>query len=126
MNLTSAQRSAGRAFRDACQAELDELNAAEPPGAGGHPLLRVIRHPCKERGGASVGIELREHYQLSPLTFVPNPPGDPAPGEFVPEGLFCWIWKDGRCPDCKLVLRSTSGLIDLAADHPPERKHASA
>jgi hypothetical protein len=103
MSLTAEQKKAGRVFRDACQDELNALNAREPAGGTAHPLHRVERHPCKARGGASAGLALREHYRAGA------------------DGLLCFIWKDGRCPDCGLVLRSAAGIIDLAARRPPER-----
>ena len=133
MSLTDAQKSAGRKFRASCQAVLDKLNAASPPGGVAHPLHRVVRHPCRD--GASVGIELREHYQASPEYWVcycgvvsefdpyvfPHRDCDGGKAAAA-EGLFCFVWKDGRCPDCGLVLRSARGLVDLAADRPPERE----
>lgn len=103
MGLTDEQKTAGRAFRAACQAGLNELNRREPPGGDGDPLLRVVRHPCTARGGASAGIALREHYTAGV------------------DGLLCFIWKDGRCPECSLLLRSTTGTVDLTARRPPER-----
>lgn len=140
MELTDLQKKAGRTWRDQRQGVLDELNEIAPPGAGGHPLLRVIRHPCEHRGGASVGIELREHYQVSPELWVCACGRVEPKGEFrdfphdgcdggklaAAEGLFCWIWKEGRCNYCGLVLRSLHGLIDLAASRPPDRERAIA
>ena len=105
MALTAQQRAAGRVFRDRCQAELDNLNAAEPAGGPADPVLRVIRHPCPERDGASHGIVLREHYQAA--------------------GPVCFIWKQGRCPECGLLLRSVRGIVDLTADRLPERERVA-
>jgi hypothetical protein len=140
MSLTDLEKAAGRKWRASCQRVLDELSDAEPAGGGANPLLRVIRHPCAARGGASVGIELREHYLASPELWVCYCGVIEPCGEFrvfphddcdggkiaAAAGLFCWIWKDGRCLDCELVLRSRHGLIDLAASRPPERERAVA
>jgi len=138
MGLTDLQKKAGRVFLAARQAELDALNAAEPPGGNGDPLHRVDRHGCRARGGASVGITLREHYETSPEYWVcycgviePRGefrvfPHDDCDGGKVAAaaGLLAWIWKDGRCldPDCGLVLRSTRGRLVLAASRPPREE----
>lgn len=105
MGLTEQEQAAGRVFRDRCQAKLDELNETEPAGGPADPVLRVIRHPCPERGGASHGIVLRERYQA--------------------DGPVCFIWKDGRCPECLLLLRSDRGTVDLTAARPPERERSA-
>jgi hypothetical protein len=135
MSLTDLEKHAGRVFRDSRQAGLDALNASEPPGGDADPLLRVVRHPCAARGGASIGIALRQHYQASPELWVCYCGVIEPKGEFrvfphddcdggkiaAADGLLCFIWKDGRCPECRLVLRSARGIIDLAARRPPER-----
>jgi len=102
MSLTPEEKEAGRVFAAAQQAALDERNILVPPGGQVHPGQRVVRHQCPERGGASAGITLQEHYaQDGPLAF---------------------IWKDGRCADCGLVLRSAQGKLVLAASRPPEKE----
>jgi hypothetical protein len=134
MRLSPAQKQAGRLFRASSQAELDALNAGKPPDGNADPLLRVVRHHCTARRGASRGIALAESYRVSPEYWVcycgvvalldPGvfPHRDCDGGVLAAEaGLFCWVWKSGRCPDCELVLRSTEGLVDLAADRPPEK-----
>jgi hypothetical protein len=133
MALTELQKKAGRVFVAACQAELDALNAAAPPGGRADPRHRVDRHPCPVRGD-SFGVVLRETYWTSPLYWAcycgviepfaayAFPHRDCDGGrEAAPEGLLGWIWKQGRCSDCGLVLRSSAGRLVLAADRPPER-----
>jgi hypothetical protein len=134
MALTSLEKHAGRIFAAARQAALDALNESSPPAGFVLPVWRVVRHPCPVRG-LSIGIELREHYQASPLykvcccgvvAEVTAPEGDfphwdcGANSVALAEGLLAWIWKDGRCPDCGLVLRSRRGRYVLAASRPPE------
>lgn len=135
MTLTDLEKQAGRRFRDTRQAVLDELNRGYPAEGLADPLLRVVRHQCPARRGASTGIALREHYETSAEYWVcycgviaPKgefrvfPHDDCDGGKLVAaEGLFCFIWKDGRCPDCQLVLRSVTGRFDLPARRPPER-----
>jgi len=102
MSLTAEEKEAGRVFAAAQQAALDARNSLVPPGGQVDPGQRVVRHHCPERGGASTGITLQEHYaQDGPLAF---------------------IWKDGRCADCGLVLRSARGKIVLAAERPAEQE----
>jgi hypothetical protein len=139
MGLSDLEKKAGRVFLAGCQRELDELNAARPPGGHALPLWRVVRHQCPSRGGASVGIELHEHYEASPELWVcycgviqpfvryvfPHEDcqgGKPA----AAEGLLAFVWKDGRCADCGLVVRSARGQLVLAADRPPERERRVA
>jgi len=131
--LTAREQEAGRHFRDACQGALDAINAADPPGGNASPLWRVVRHPCEAHGGGSTGIELREHYLLIPRYAVCycsriGPVTDDFPHQdcgassvMSEEGLLAWIWKDGRCDDCGLAVRSRRGRVVLAALRPPER-----
>ena len=98
MSLTAEEKEAGRVFAAAQQAALDERNSLVPPGGQVHPGQRVVRHQCPQRGGASAGITLQEHY--------------------VQDGPLAFIWKDGRCADCGLVLRSALGKLALAAERP--------
>jgi hypothetical protein len=139
MSLSELEQKAGRIFRAGRQSALDDRNATVPPGGEADPLHRVDRHACPAQGGASVGIELTEHREASPLYWVcycslvaeyiqyvfPHEDcqgGVPAAGA----GLLTFVWKDGRCPDCGLVLRSSRGRVALTADLQPlkERKVA--
>ena len=131
MSLTAEQKTAGRAFRAACQSELDALNAADPPAGDGDPLLRVVRHQCSARRGASHGIALREHYQLpgywvcycgvvrvlATTSRIPTATGRAA-------GAGCSA-SSGRTAGARTaaVLRSITGTVDLTARRPPERTY---
>ena len=131
MSLTSAQKAAGRQFRDASLAELVALNAREPADGPALVFWRVYRHDCPAAGGASVGIDLHEHYQFSPeyrvchcsragtvtLDFPHMDCGSNSVA--APEGFFGYVWKDGRCPDCGLAVRSEAGRLVVSADRPP-------
>lgn len=139
MSLSDLEKKAGRTFRDARQSVLDDLNAAFPSGGEADPLHRTVRHACPGQGGASIGIELTEHREASPLYWVCYcsrvaeyiqyvfPHEDCQGGVPAAEaGLLSFVWKDGRCPDCGLVLRSSRGRVALTADLQPlkERKVA--
>jgi hypothetical protein len=106
VGLTPAQKAAGRRFRDQCAAELAALNASSPPDGSALAFWRVYRHDCPAAAGASVGIDLHEHYQLSP------------------DRVLACLWKDGRCPDCGLVVRSGTVRVVIAADRPPAEVRA--
>lgn len=136
MGLTPEQKLAGRAFRDARQHALDVLNAASPPGRYALAFWRVVRHECRAAGGVSVGITLRERYELSPEyracycgTVAPLDPGyfphrDCDGGKVIsPAGQFAWIWKEGKCSGCELVVRTRKGFfVPCAADRLPDRR----
>jgi hypothetical protein len=124
-------------FRDARQAELDALNAARPPGEVALALWRVVRHACPDVGGASIGISLRERYRLSPAYWVcycgavgehgiDFPHWDCQGGKVVAaDGQFAFIWKEGGCSGCGLVVRTRTGrFIASAADRPPDHGRA--
>lgn len=131
MSLTDTQKTAGRMFRDARRSALFGLNQAQPPAGHALALWRVYRHDCPAHGGISIGIDLHEHYEASPLYWVcycgsVGPAGSDVPhrdcdgGRVVtPEGFFAFIWKDGQCPDCGLTVRSRDGRLVLGADRPP-------
>lgn len=139
MALTGLEQEAGRDFRAGWQHVLDAMNRDRPPGGEADPLHRTVRHVCPGQGGASIGIELREHRQLNEpyrvcycgrVALVTAPEGDfphedcGASKVALEAGLLAFIWKDGRCPDCGLVLRSSRGRVALTADLQPlkERK----
>lgn len=130
--LSPAEKQAGRAFRDARQVALDARNAADPPGGVVSVYWRVPRHECPAAGGASIGITLRENYEPSPAYRVcycgvvapmsPDFPHHDCDGSKVlaADGLFAFIWKEGRCFGCGLAVRTKVGRFVVAADRPPE------
>jgi hypothetical protein len=113
--LTDAEKRAGRAFRDARQAVLDRLNAADPPGVFALVVWRVVRHACPAAGGASTGISLREVYRPSPALTDPE-----SAMVVTADGQFAFIFKEGRCSGCGLAVRTRKGRFVIAADRPPE------
>lgn len=134
--LDRLQQKAGRRYLASCQAELDALNRARPPDGPALVYLRVVRHECAARGGESRGIELIEHYEHSPAYWAcycsavgeltqDFPHNDCDGGTVIAAaGLFGFIWKQGRCPSCRCVLRSTQGRFVVAASRPPAgRRH---
>ena len=135
--LTDSQKKAGRLFRAGQQGLLDKLNAAEPPGRYALTVWRVVRHPCPAADGASTGITMREHLAASPEYWVcycgvvspliPEtfPHGDCDGGNMVAaEGQFTFLWKEGRCSGCGLVLRSRAGMTGVS-DSPSRDGQAS-
>jgi hypothetical protein len=136
--LTSLEKKAGRAFRDAAQAALDALNAADPPGQYVLPLWRVVRHECRAAGGASTGITLREVREPSPeyracccgavAVTGPDFPHRDCDGSRVAAaaGQFAVIRKEGKCSGCGLAVRSRAVRFVAASDHPSRERQASA
>jgi hypothetical protein len=132
--LTSEQKLAGRAFRDSRQRALNELNADRPPGRYVQPFWRVVRHECPAARGASIGISLRERYEPSPqyrACYCGQVEEVVVPGSFphrdcdgskvvAAAGQFAWIWKEGKCSGCELVVRTRRGFFAIAADRPPD------
>jgi hypothetical protein len=136
--LTSAEKQAGRAFREARQAALDLLNEASPPDEYVLPFWRVVRHECPAEHGASIGITLHGCYELSPEyrvcycgrigPFGPYFPHWDCDGNKVlsAAGRFAWIWKKGKCSGCGLVVRTRKGRVVLAADRAADHGRASS
>jgi hypothetical protein len=135
VSLDDVQKKAGRLFRDACQARLDEQNEQHPAGGIALPFHRVLRHECPWQRNASVGIVLHETYELSPEYWAcycgevaPGPGGsfphdDCDGGRVVAEaGLFGFYYKHGTCPQCGLILRSVRGQLVLGAARPPAER----
>jgi predicted RNA-binding Zn-ribbon protein involved in translation (DUF1610 family) len=134
VSLDSCQKQAGRLFKEAKQARLDEVNATCPAGGIALPFHRVLRHECPERGNASVGIVLHEVYEHSPAYWVcycsevhvlnaSFPHDDCSGGRVAAEaGLFGFYYKHGTCPQCGLILRSERGQLVLAAARPPAER----
>lgn len=133
MILDPGEKRAGRIFRAKAQAALDDLNKRDPAAATAPPFLANYRHPCPVHPGRTLTFELREHYDESPQLWVcpcgevdwepyfPHPDCDG--GTIVAQaGRFGFIWQEGRCPDCRLRVRSTEGrLVDALVRPPGER-----
>jgi hypothetical protein len=130
VSLDDWQKKAGRLFKAAEQAGLDEVNEQHPPGGSALPFHRVLRHECPERKNVSVGIVLHEVYEYSPEYWVcycgeaapglVGHDGDCDGGRVAAEaGLFGFYYKHGTCPQCGLILRSVRGQLVLAAVRPP-------
>lgn len=133
MSLDALQKQAGRLFKAAEQAGLDEVNVTYPAGGIALPFHRVLRHECPERKNASVGIVLHEVYEHSPAYWVcycgavglhESIPHDDCDGGRVAAeaGLFGFYYKHGTCPHCGLILRSERGQLVLAAARPPAER----
>jgi hypothetical protein len=135
MPLSPVEKLAGRVFCDARQHALDVLNAAVPPGRYVQPFWRVVRHECRDADGASIGISLRERYELSPeyrACYCGRVEEVVVPGSFphrdcdgstvvAARGQFAWIWKEGKCSGCELVVRTRKGFfVPCAADRLPD------
>lgn len=136
MGLTPGEKQAGRAFRDACQALLDARNEASPPKVFALPLWRVVRHECPAAAGASIGITLREHCELSPeywmcrcgMVSTWGPPVshskrcDGSARVVAAADQFAFTWKEGKCSgsECGLAIRTRTGRFVVTADRPAE------
>lgn len=107
VELTPAEKAAGRAFRDRMQAaDAPQLAAADMVVP---VYLAVLRHKCPGRGDISTSLDLIEHYIRSPRD-----------GQ-VPAGRFAWIFRDGSCRRCGLTAR-TPGRLVAADSRPPLRE----
>jgi hypothetical protein len=126
--LSQAEKLAGRAFRDAQQEVLDQLNAAEPPDLTPPPHVHHYRHACAARGGQSVSFEMYETYILSPAMLVTGrkvweiqdidaTPENPE-HVIVPLGRLAFIYREGRCGGCKVLGRTRAWVAD-ASERPP-------
>lgn len=91
-------------FKD-FQQRLDDLNAEDPPDLNSPPYLSNIRHPCKQHRTAAriskVSLPLHEVYWTEE------------------EGPHAFLFREGKCPRCGTVARSTTGRLVLAAERPP-------
>lgn len=123
--LTRYQKLAGRKFYDAMNAGL----AAMPPASPCSPYISWYHHPCAD--GLNRGIELHERYEYNPAyRIMPGghvleiPPGTTAVTciSIIVRGFFGFIWKEGGCGECGLVVRSPMGRLVVADWRPPERK----
>src|SRR5262249_11814592 len=136
--LTTAERAAGRWWRDLQLTELAALNAARPPMQSPSPFIRHIRHLCPGNNGASISFDFAYTYVTSPrigvcycsvIKPVPDellgkfPHEDCAGGELVPAGRFAFVYREGRCALCDLTARSTTGrVVDARERLPTGRK----
>ena len=145
--LTPVEKQAGRLFRGARQAALDQLNEASPPGQFALVYWRVVRHECPAFHCGSVGITLREVYEASPEVHQcccgeVGPAAENFPHRehgvsrvVATAGQFAFIWKEGKCSGagCGLTVRTAKGRFVLGTDRPAEhgrtnsgRREASA
>jgi hypothetical protein len=139
--LTDAERAAARVFLDDRLAGFRAMPEVtwQPP-----VYVHHIRHLCNALG-KSVSFELKEVCQDSPAYLVGKDMsvsqfdgGDPLGCQdlidvqeeaglrhlsvieaVVPEGRFTWIYREGRCPDCKMTARSANGRLADATLRPP-------
>jgi hypothetical protein len=130
ISLSPEEKAAGRMFRALCQGGLDAQNQEDPPRGFALPYWRVVRHECADADSASIGITLREHSLASPVyrvcycgtvgtDGVDFPHRDCDGSKVVAaDGLFAFMWKEGRCAGCGRVVRSKAGRVVLAADRP--------
>jgi hypothetical protein len=102
--LTEAEKLAGRMFREASCAALEALWERDPADLTVPVVVRHYRHLCAAQDGKSVSLEVAEVYQVSP------------------DGLFAFVYKDGRCKRCRITARSRDWLFFLAAERPPLRR----
>lgn len=109
MSLTRQEKTAGRAFRDAAQAQLLASIEADPPDHLVPNFLAYYRHTCPAREGRSTALELREVYVASPS----------YPEQGVAAGRFAFIYKQGSCRGCGQTARSRAGRLVDAWERPP-------
>lgn len=144
--MTPAETAAAREFR-AAQRSVLAAKHAMPPDLTTSVYAKFIRHECAARGGASVALELREHYRYSPAYLVGKQGdviqfdgGDPGWSQevvdlqeemgprhlsvveaVVPARRFGWIWTQGRCAACGMTALSKTGrLVDPQVRPPSE------
>jgi hypothetical protein len=103
-SLTPAEKAAGRVFRDAACAALTALHSASPADLSFPVVVHHPRHLCAALDDRSISFECREVYQLSP------------------DGIFAFIYKEGKCRHCQITSRSQDWLFVLAAERPPLKK----
>lgn len=111
MALTATERTAGRYFRKRCSRWLGNLNASAG-AASSAPYIVWYRHECMRKLGTQ-SLHLRQHYWQSPLMAMTRPPDDSRAAEFIREGRFLFVWREGTCSACQLTVRSGTGHIVL-------------
>lgn len=129
MPLTAHEKTAGRHFRDEQAANLEELNALDPPSFTVPSVLAVIRHQCSARQGRSTSLVLREVYIPSGAYDVFGTDGglivtdateldppqwmvDTQAYSRVPAGRFGYVYRCGTCRGCGETARSDARLVD--------------
>lgn len=113
MNLSPADKAAGRRFRDRCAAALERSFVDDPPTYVVPVVIALFRHACPRRNNKSTALALREVYQLSPA----------EPDTDVCAGLFAFIHREGRCRFCGQTARSRAFRLVLAGERPPLPGH---
>ncbi len=109
MTLTTAERSAGRIFRDHRQQQLTSLNDKSPPDYRVPTQIALYRHLCAARQMRSTALELKEIYVPSPI----------YPEHGVAAGRFGFTYREGRCRGCGQVARSGEGRLVDGPKRPP-------
>lgn len=130
-SLGLKEKQAGKLFRAQCLADLQALDAPENVSFC-PPYVVWYRHECRRRG--TWALFLREHRWTSPEYWVcycgvvgqlglGGFPHDDCDGGVViaPEGMFAFIWREGRCDRCNKVVRSGTGRFCLAEGNPPDK-----
>lgn len=126
LGLTSAQKRAGRKFREVAEVQ---VGLPWPEDTETRPLqVRHVRHVCSLHQGRTWGLELREHYITSPKMYVcycsavllERAHRDCQGSVVVEEGLFAYVWTYGRC-QCGFEACSDGGQVVVRADRPPLR-----
>lgn len=134
--LTHSEKAAGRWWKKQQQAELRDLNRAEPPDAVVPLAVRHYRHECSGYRDASVSFDCVEVYVRSPrigvcycsvIQEVPDellgkfPHEDCAGGVLVSAGRMAFYYKEGRCARCGMTARSTDGRIVETSEREPSQ-----
>lgn len=100
--LTPEQKAAGRLFRERACLDLEALWERDPADLTVPVVVHHYRHLCEAQDGKSVSLECREVY--------------------IADGLFAFVYKEGKCRPCGITARSRDWLFFLAADRPPLRR----
>jgi hypothetical protein len=129
--LTDAERAAARVFLDDRVAVFRALPEVtwQPP-----VYVHHIRHLCSALA-KSISFELKEVCQDSPRYAACGCGSASTSGSLdgvhslllpdcsgavtVQAGRFTWIYREGRCPDCKMTARSANGRLADATLRPP-------
>lgn len=109
MTLSTAEKSAGRTFRDTQQLLLDGNNHRSPPTFAIPQVIANLRHLCPARNGRSTTLECKEIYIASPI----------YPEHGVEAGRFAFLYREGRCRGCGQTARSGTGRLVDGRHRPP-------
>jgi hypothetical protein len=135
VSLTDAEKRAGRHFRAFAAARFVQLAEETPEADFCPPYIVWYRHDCRERNQQGTwAMFLRQHYWTSPeywvcycgtvepLVLYVFPHEDCQGGKPIAEaGKFAFIYREGECPRCHLLVRSGTGRFVFAAENPPEK-----